>query len=282
MKKILILISSVIILALGDMTAYGQATISTRKMKISDFCTKTTRMVLTGDAIFDGVFQEEVGRRWMISPFEFCTRDEYEASKGNRDYYFLMPVDSRRKKEAEPGLTVLNLAKGGPEEGDNPGFDILSLPFASAEEPNGREYVFLPVLIDVIQNYMRDAMVSDAAMLAVPGKATNKLLKASKMKVVLSKDDIAPSVKIEDWNDKNVFVVEEEVADGLLESKAENTLLSYVVAPSTPQKGSVCYCFLITADTHEIIFCSKHAAKDESKIGFLSDDIKIAVISRKQ
>jgi len=281
MKKILILISSVIILGLSTVSAYGQASITTRKVKISDFSTKTTRMVLTGDAIFDGVFQEEVGRRWMISPFEFCSREEYEASKAKRDYYFLMPVDSRRKKEAEPGLSVLNLVKGGPEEGDNPGFEILSLPYASAEDPNGREYSFLPALIDVIQNYMRDAMVSDAAMLAAPGKTTNKLLKNNKMKVVLSKDDIAPSVKIDDWSDKNVFVVEEEEADGLIENGEANTLVSYVVAPSTPQKGSVCYCFLITADTHEIVYCSKHSAKDESKIGFLADDIKLAVISRK-
>lgn len=281
MKKILILISSVIVLGLSTVSAYGQASITTRKVKISDFSTKTTRMVLTGDAIFDGVFQEEVGRRWMISPFEFCSRDEYEASKEKRDYYFLMPADNRRKKEAEPGLAVLNLIKGGPAEGDKPGFDILCLPYASAEEPNGREYAFLPALIDVIQNYMRDAMVSDAAMLAAPGKASNKLLKANKMKVVISKDDIAPCVKVDDWSDKNVFVVEEEEADALLEAGAENTLLSYVVAPSTPQKGSVCYCFLITADTHEIMYCSKHSAKDESKIGFLADDIKLAVISRK-
>lgn len=280
MKKFLILISA-IVLGLGTVSAYGQATITTRKVKISDFSTKTTRMVLTGDAIFDGAFQEEIGRRWMISPFEFCSREEYEATKEKRDYYFLMPVDSRRKKEAEPGLAVLNLVKGGPAEGDNPGFDILSLPYASAEEPNGREFVFLPVLIDVIQNYMRDAMLSDAAMLAVPGKSTNKLLKASKMKVVLSEDDIAPSVKVEDWSDKNVFVVDEEEADGILSAGEANTLVSFVVAPSTPQKGSVCYCFLITADTHEIVYCSKHAAKDESKIGFLTDDIKLTTISRK-
>lgn len=281
MKKILTLISFAIALCLCDISANGQATITTRKVKISDFGTKTTRIVLTGDAMFDGAFQEEIGRRWMISPFEFCSREEYEASKGKRDYYFLMPVDSRRKKEAEPGIAVLSLSKGGPEEGDNPGFDILSLPFASAEEPNGREFVFLPVLIDVIQNYMREAMVSDAAMLAVPGKASNRLLKASKMKVVLSDDDIAPVVNREDWSEKNVFVVDEENADSILSEGHGNTLVSFVVAPSTPQKGSVCYCFLITADTHEIMYCSKHAAKDAAKIGFLADDIKLITISRK-
>lgn len=281
MKKILILISVAFVLGFGTVSAYGQATITTRKVKISDFDTKTTRMVLTGDAIFDGAFQEEVGRRWMISPFEFCSREEYEASKDKRDYYFLMPVDSRRKKEAEPGIAVLSLAKGGPKDGDNAGFDILSLPYASAEDPNGREYVFLPVLIDVIQNYMRDAMVSDAAMLAAPGKAVNRLLKTSKMKVVLSEDDIAPVVKKDNLSSKNVFVVEEEEADKTLSEGAKNTLVSFVVAPSTAQKGSVCYCFLITADTHEIVYCSKHPARDESKIGFMPDDIKLITISRK-
>lgn len=284
MKKFLILISLACSLVLASGTAYGQATITTRKAKISDFTAKTTRMVLTGDAMFDSAFKEEVGRRWMISPFEFCTQEEFEASKNSSSYYFLAPLDSRRKKEAEPGIAVLSLIKGGPETGsaDKTTFEVLSLPYAAAEDPSGREFVFLPALLDIIQGYMREAMLSDAAALAIPGRNTNRLAKASKMKVVLSKDDIASSVNLPaNLDEKNVVVMEEEDADEVLTGGEAETLVSYVVAPSSPQKGGACYVMLISADTHEIYYCNRHPAKDAAKTGFLADDIKLITIPRK-
>ena len=39
--------------------------------------------------------------------------------------------------------------------------EIVSFPLASAEDPSGREYVFLPAVLDIIQNYALDSMEND-------------------------------------------------------------------------------------------------------------------------
>ena len=282
MKRILL---TLVLAAAFAVSSFSQVTITTRKAKVSDFTTRTTRMVLTGDAIFDGVFRQEVSSRWLISPFEFCTREEYENSKTSQEYYFLMPVDSRRKKESEPGLAVLTLLKGGPEEGDATvtSFEILSVPYASAEDPSGREFVLLPALLDAIQSYMKEAMITDTSILGVPGKTCNRLLKAGKMKIVFAQSDIAPAAKMPDnISDKNIVVMDEDDADELFAAGEPETLVSFVIAPTDPSsKGSVCYTMLVSADTHEIYYCGRHAVKDASKAGFLSDELKIITLTRK-
>ena len=285
MKKILFAALTALALLAGAPAASAQATITTRKGKLADFTQKTTRMVLTGDQIFDGVFQEEIGKRWLVSPFEFITRDQYEACKNDKNFYFLMPVDSRRKKEAEPGLSVLSLLKGGPEEGAaaETGFEILSLPYASAEDPSGREFVFLPALLDIIQNYMKDAMISDASIMNVPGKACTRMVKTGKMKIFIASCDLAEGVKPSaSMAEKGISIVDEDDADEALTSGAPDTLVSYVVAPTDPQqKGSISCNMLISADTHEIYFCSRRGVKERSKVGFSAEDIKVMTLGRK-
>ena len=85
MKKTIILIISIIL----PLMASAQAQINTKKVKISDFTQKVTKVVLNGNDFFDITFQEEITARWRISPYEFCTLEEFEQLKGNDNYYFL-------------------------------------------------------------------------------------------------------------------------------------------------------------------------------------------------
>ena len=109
MKKILLFFAFAIMTA----SAFAQAQIDTKKVKISDFTQKVTKVVLTGSAIYDGVLQDEVAARWRISPYEYCTLDEFNSLKGSDKYYFLITTKGQFKKEAEPSLQFLTLVKGG-------------------------------------------------------------------------------------------------------------------------------------------------------------------------
>ena len=150
MRKILISIISLIL----PLVASAQAQINTKKVKISDFTQKVTKVVLNGNQFFDITFQEEITARWRISPYEFCTLEEFEKLKTNDNYYFLMTTYGQFRKETAPGLQFLTLVKGGKEAENSIGdmLEIVSLPFASAEYPSGRELVFLPAFLDIIQN----------------------------------------------------------------------------------------------------------------------------------
>ena len=125
------------------MVAAAQAQITTKKIKISDFPEKTTKVVLTGNALYDAVLKEEIATRWRIAPYEFCTLQEFNELKGKNNYYFLVTTKGQFKTESEPGLQFLTLVKGGEEaeNGINEMLEIVSLPIASAENPSGSYHV---------------------------------------------------------------------------------------------------------------------------------------------
>lgn len=264
----------------------GQAKITTKKVKLSDFTTKTTRVVLAGSEIFSNTLKEEISRRWMISPYEFCSLEEYEATKNSTNYYFLIPVSSRFKKEAEPGIIVLSLVKGGESEAssaDKEGFEVMSIPCAATDSQSGREFVFLPALIDIIQRYMSEAMISDRVSYGgLAGLTAGKMLKERDKKIVFSADDLASTAAAgDDWEARNMTLMDEDDADELFTAGTANTLVSFTVSPIEPQKGSVCYKMIISADTHELCYFDKHQIKGNGA-GFQPLDLKAIALPRKK
>ena len=90
MKKFYILLIAIVLI---PAICSAQAKVYTKKVKLSDFPTKTTKVVLTGNDMLDNPLKNEVARRWHISPYEFCTIAEYDSIKTSPDYYFLRMVD---------------------------------------------------------------------------------------------------------------------------------------------------------------------------------------------
>ena len=270
MKKILLFFAFAIMTA----SAFAQAQIDTKKVKISDFTQKVTKVVLTGSALYDGVLQDEVAARWRISPYEYCTIDEFNSLKGSDKYYFLITTKGQFKKEAEPSLQFLTLVKGGSNasKGIDEMLEIVSMPISSADDPSGREFVFLPVFLTIIQEYTLDSMDRDYSAYLGLSNYTSNISKASEKNIVFSENDIAPNVEIGDCASFNV--TDEDSADEMIMNNAQNTLVSYVVAPAEPVNGSFCYKMLIDAQTYELYYYRKHRISAKSGAGFLPYDIR--------
>ena len=270
MKKILLFFAFAIMTA----SAFAQAQIDTKKVKISDFTQKVTKVVLTGSAIYDGVLQDEVAARWRISPYEYCTIDEFNSLKGSDKYYFLITTKGQFKKEAEPSLQFLTLVKGGSSasKGIDEMLEIVSMPISSADDPSGRELVFLPVFLTIIQEYTLDSMDRDYSAYLGLSNYTSNISKASEKNIVFSENDIAPNVEMGDCASFNV--TDEDSADEMIMNNAQNTLVSYVVAPAEPVNGSFCYKMLIDAQTYELYYYRKHRISAKSGAGFLPYDIR--------
>lgn len=270
MKKILLFIA----LAVMPLLASAQAQITTKKVKIGDFTQKVTKIVLTGNALFDGVLQDEVTARWRISPYEFCTLDEFNSLKESDKYYFLITTKGQFKKEAEPSLQFLTLVKGGKkaDNGIDEMLEIVSMPIASSEDPSGRELVFLPVFLTVIQKYTQDSMDRDYNAYVGLTNYSSQLSKAEGKDIVLSENDLEANV------DKNacggIAIVDEDDADEYIIKNTPNTLVSYVAAPTDPGTGSYCYKMLIDSQTYELYYYRKHRINAKSGAGFLPGDIK--------
>lgn len=273
MKKLLI----ILIAAIMPLLAAGQAQITTKKVKISDFTSKITKIVLTGSDFYDAALQDEVKARWRVSPYEFCTFEEFESMRNDNNYYFLLTTNAMFKKESEPGLDVLTLVKGGTGATINSMLEIVYLPFASTEDPSGRELTFLPAFLDIIQDHTLNSMDKDINGYTGLSNYTLNMAKAANMTIVFSEDDLSNEItgEFRDLNfDSDMLIVDEDEADEYIDKNASNVLISYVVMPTDAQPGSYCYKMLINAQTHELYYFRRHKISKKFGPGFLAEDIK--------
>lgn len=267
---------------------FGQAQITTKKEKIKDFKTKVTKIVLTGDAVFDEVFQDCISSSWTVSPYEFCSRADFDGLKANPAFYFLIVTKEQLKNEEVPGIESLSLIKGG-EGADKTISDMIQLtafPLRSAAEPSGRELVVLPVMIKAIQEQALEVTSSEVkaytSTLSVSPKTFARLWNKQ---IHFSKDDIAPQVsaKVLGSLDPDMFIESDsETTDQVFEDCEYNAVISYVVAPAEPVSGSICYKMLVGADTHELYYFRKHKITATKGSGFLSSDLKLISKVRKK
>ncbi len=264
--------------------ALGQAQITTRREKLKDFTSKTTKVVLTGDEFLDEAVKESVAVTWTVSPYEFCSNEEFQNLKGNADFYFLMVVKGQFRRESEPGIDMLTLVKGGEgaDKSINDMFEVVSFPLRSTEDPSGREFVLLPAFLKIIQEHTTSLTDTEMKAYSNIGAKDSKRLRIKR--IFFWSEDFAPQVDEQTKRslDEDILIKEDEdEVDEIFSEGTFNTVVSYVVAPSEPVNGSICYKMLIGSDNHELYYFKKHKITAKSGKGFLSSDIKSIKLLRK-
>ena len=283
MKKFLILLVAIIL----PLTAFAQAQITTKKIKISDFTQKTTKVVLTGNALFDAVLKEEIAARWRISPYEFCTLQEFNELKNQDSHYFLISTKGQFKTEDEPGLQFLTLVKGGAdaENGLDQMLEIVSLPIASAEDPSGRELTFLPAFLMIIQQYAQDSIDHDINAYVGLTNYTKNLGTTASMAIKIAEGDLDSKMSQaakEKYLTNGVEIIDQDAADQMLSTTAPNTVISYVAAPVSGREGFYCYKMLIDTETYRLCFFRKHRISPKYGPGFTDYDLRSIAMTRKE
>jgi len=264
MKKFL----TIIYLLTLSLVCLAQAQITTKKEKLSDFTLKTTKIVLGGKDFLDQPLREAANNSWTISPFEFCSMDEFNSLRGNENYYFLLPVAVLQKGESG-GITYLSLYKGrsGAASLDDL-TEVVSFPLCAADIPSGREASYLPAVLDIMQTYVDNALTNGFGSIA----PTRKISGTSNMRIYFTEDDLSqkldPKYRSRKF-DSETFVVEEETASNIVLDGAPGALVSYTVSPAEPSDNSECYVMLIDARSHELCYFKKH----KGKAGFQKGDI---------
>ena len=227
--------------------AAAQGRLYTRKARLEDFPTRTTKVVIGGSSFLDLAFREEITTRWRISPYEFCTPEDYEALKTDSSLYFLNIA-------SDAGVAFIVLTKGGLEdEKDNlkKPFEVARIPIASIDEPSGKELMFMGAFVDIMQAFVEDAMLSDQA--AYAGLKWYNSRKFSGMQICVNDSDRI---------------------DTLYLAGSENTLLGITVVPHLVQFGSRCYKMLISADSHELYYFASVKYRGPMDTSFTDKEIK--------
>jgi hypothetical protein len=259
------------------LSAAGQAQITTKKEKLSDFESKTLKVVLPGNPILDEALREAAKDAWDLSPYETCTMEEFERLRTSDSWYFLVPREMDRKKEPG-GLTFLFLLKGGAKEVEDM-MDVARLPLCAAGAPSGREAVLLPAMLQTLQAYVRQAMGSDLARF---GSAIGSLRKTGGKDVYLVEDELSPQIGKEFMDkkfDKGIHLVDVATADAAMR-RGEDAVVAFCIAPAQTVKGASCYKFFVDARTHEILWYKQHKISGSTGTGFLKADLNDLVKPR--
>ena len=275
MKKIIIILSCLCL----SLIASAQAQITTKKEKLSDFTMKTTKIVLTGNEFLDQAIRDAARNSWTISPYEVCSAEEFNNLMKDPKYYFLVVVQLDGK-DPFSGISYLSLMKG--TQGAKKVSDLLEVvnfPVCAASSPSGREAVFLPAILDIIQSYVENSIVRGFKSL----KATRKMSSARGMGMYFIEDDLAtnldPSFRAKVFS-SNMEVVDEQKQDDIALDGTRNSILSYTIASAGDAKGAVCYRLLIDARTHELYYYKK-AKVGAAGPGFTKGELsKFASLSR--
>ena len=159
----------------------AQKKIYTRSYRLQDLNTCTTRIVLDGPDALVASMRDDVTSIWSISPYEFCSPEEYEQQKKNPSLYFLHPVTDK-------GIVYLEYCKGGDEKSTDPlntPMSIISFPVCGEHDESSLSY--LPAFLSIIQDYAEAATNSEAA--AYLGIETVKRSRPRGLKVCKQPDE---------------------------------------------------------------------------------------------
>ena len=263
---------------------FGQAQITTRKEKLKDITAKTVKVVMTGDEVLDEAMKQSVTTSWTISPFEFCSNEEFQKIKTDNKFYFLLVVKGQQRKESEPGIDLLTMVKGGEgaDKSINDMLEVVTFPFRSAVDPSGREFTLLPAFLTIMQEHAIEQTSSEVKAYSSLGASDSKKLRMKQ--IYFSEEDFSPQVekKTLESLDEDIFIEEDEGdVDDIFDEGKFNAVISYVVAPAEPVNGSVCYKLLIGADDHKLYWYKKHKISPRQGAGFLDSDLKAIKLLRK-
>lgn len=224
--------------------AAGQGKMYTRKMRLADFPTKTTKVVLEGNSFLELALREEIAVHWRVCPYEFCDAREYEQLRSSSAYYFLTLAQ-------EEGIAYLILQKGGqsrdPDQLKRP-FEVVRMPIASVDDPTGRELVFMGAFLNIIQRFAEEAMTSD--------------------KVAYGGLESANSIRLRG----RTAYLDPDAADEAFLRGEPGALSAVTIAPLEVDFKTVCYKMLISADTHELFFFERCRYKEPADARFTGAD----------
>lgn len=263
----------------GKIKQFEEKKVESRRVYYGNIPEKTTKVVLAGDnSMTDLLYKNAIQKGWYISPFEFCTYQEFDKIKCDTNYYFLLRIESFSKK-GDSSMEFITFIKGDQKavDGIEKMPEVLSLPIFSEKDREGRIFSYLPAYINIFQSYIA-SVASGEIYPSFYNRVVTKPLKETWNKTIFFREDdfafpVTQDMLNKKFNGKAHLVTQEEIDDAI-DSERPNTLVSLVVAHSEPIKGSYCYTMLISTDTYDLYFYKKHKISKWRKIGFSKMDLR--------
>lgn len=249
----------ILLLVLLPLLGWGQGKVYTKKARLQNYASKTTKIVLPDNPMLSTVLQSRMAGCWTLTAFEFCTEKEYESLKENQGYFFLR--FALVGAEGEDGILTLIFEKGGKagNQSKEGAFEVVSVPVSSS--PAGlitaREEAMIPVLVDVIQQFTIDASNSDRVAYAGLQFYGTSPVKLRERNVLFCEQDV---IQETDYP----LSSPQEIIDAI-EAREPGSAISFAVAP---------FKMIIAADDHRLLWYQKLKSTAPAAAGFTDSEIK--------
>ncbi|HIZ86931.1 MAG TPA: hypothetical protein IAC03_02070 [Candidatus Coprenecus pullistercoris] len=245
-----------------------------------DIPLRTTKVVIAGDnSMTDLLFKNAVEENWDISPFEFCSYEEFEQLRTDTSYYFLLRAGKMLRKDNPQYMESVCFLKGNSEAGTDMSRmpELIALPMFPENDDSDRIFTYLPAYMNIIQSYIQ--RISEGRIYpSRRGMVYPSPLDMSGTPVLLiSEPDMACDPTPEDlgrmFSGKASITCQEDI-DQALEEAAPETLVTLTVAAPAGSKGAMCYKMVIGADTYGLYYFKKHRLTPRKGPGLLRQDLR--------
>lgn len=247
---------------------------------ILDFQSKTTKIVLPQpDSMIDLLLRQAIEADWFLSPYEFCSWEDFERLKSDSSYYFLIRTNGQYQTEKEPSMEFLTLLKGDPAANEGIGElpEVLSLPLQSLQDTAGRIFPFLPAYVRIIQSHIVKVIRENRNHFSGLNDYADGMDGNNQLSILFEQDDFASTMGEEELQElfggKARMATADEI-DAALAAGTPNTCVSLVLYPLNDERNGYCYKMIVRADTYELLFYRKHKISNRNRKGFLTDDIR--------
>ena len=254
--------------------------VSSRKIYVGNIPNKVTKVVLAKDnSLPDLIFKNAVEKGWYLSPFEYCSYQEFEQIKCDTNFYFLLRIDKMGKKDEDPSMEFVTYVKGGPsaQEGIDKMTELIALPIYPGEDNQGRIFSYLPTYMNNIQEYLEQIAYGFVIPSFNKDPYCYPLEEAVDKEILFVKEDVLYELSDEQldqmFHGRARYATQDEI-DKAIREERPNTLVSLVVAPVEAVKGSYCYKLLISTDTYRLYVYRKHKINSRLKAGFMKEDMR--------
>lgn len=281
--KVALLLAVLAFLPSGQL--FAQARVTTKTYRMSDFTALTTRMVVaTGNPLLDATLTEEIQKVWKVSPFDFCTFQEYEKSQSEPGYYFLVCTPNRVGKNGN-ALIMLRLEKSGLKESDDPmkkAFDIVDVPLCSADDFSGSEITLVTAMLEIVQNYASKCMESEFNAYRTLAQYNSNVFSMSGKTLYVPEAFVGPDALEYVSQYEDIRIVDEEEAENIFSSASDGAVVGFVIMVDEAQRGDVVYYMLIDASTHHLMYYQKDKVSFTGKVGLGKTDFRAITIRMKK
>lgn len=247
------------------------AQLQTKKFRLSEFTCTNMLVVLTGNEINDAMYREGVKKTWNISPYEFCNMETFEQEKRDTAKFFLLISESTPRQEEGAGIFTLGVFQGSEKKHL---CKLSSIPFCPVTDPDGKEYVFLPLLLRALQNDINVIMKKELN----PGNMVR--VRSGKkqwgQKILLDENDLAfkpEASEMSVYEDGGILILSGEEMEHQVMTAPDDVLVAYTVTPAEGTKRGFCYKMIFDAADGELYFFSRHLLSEKRGGGFLKSDL---------